>query len=207
MSKSRIATVLFALVIFGLAGWFMYVRYVAIGATEHKAEGEEIAALIRERAVPFVNSGALTSQDEASRSAAFEAFFAQIQSPSLFRLKAWTSDFHVLWSDLPEIIGTEHPDNQEVARAYAGEVNLSVGQPKLEHVSERQVVQLLEVYTPISDAQGNVVLVVETYNVGRPLSDQSATRLMFELAGVLVGAVLTVMLGRLVFRRMVPTSA
>jgi hypothetical protein len=201
MSKSRIATAIFALIVFITAGWIMYTRYVAIGAAEHQAEGEEIAAFISERAIPFVNSGALTSTNEDQRNAAFGAFFDQIQSPSLFRLKAWTNDYRVLWSDLPEIIGTKHSENVAVEEAYQGNVNLSVGQPKLEHVSERQVVQLLEVYTPVKDASGTVVLVVETYNVGKPLSDDAATRLVIELAGLLVGAVLLVMLGRLAFRR------
>lgn len=201
MSKARIATAVFALLVFVLAGWYIYGRYVAIGSAEHKAEGEEIATFVSERAAPFVNSGALLNQNEAQRTAAFEAFFAQIQSPSLFRLKAWTDDYRVLWSDLPEIIGTQHSENTAVEEAYQGIVSLSVGQPKLEHVSERQVVQLLEVYTPVRDAEGAVVLVVETYNVGKPLSDASATRLMLEFVGVLLGAVVLTIVGRLVFRR------
>lgn len=204
MAKARIATAVLSLVVFIGVAWFMYGRYVAIGAQEHKAEGEEVAGFVNERAAPFVNSGAFSQKDEAKRSEAFEAFFAQIQSPSLFRLKVWTRDYQVLWSDLPEIIGTKHNENTAVEEAYQGTINLSVGQPKLEHVSERQVVQLLEVYTPVKNTAGEVVLVIETYNVGKPLSDASATQLVMELVGALVAGVLLVLVGRFVFRRILP---
>lgn len=192
-----------AIVILVGAGWWFYGRYVEIGAIAHKAESERVASYIESRAEPYITSGAFLSTDETKRTEAFETFFKEIQSPDIFRVKIWTKDYTILWSDLQDIIGNQYSDNAEVASAYQGNIVLSIGQPKLEHISERQVVQLLEVYVPVRDLKGDISLVVETYAVGEELSSEASTLLAWKGLAALLGAILLIALLGFVLRRFV----
>jgi hypothetical protein len=167
---------LLVLVVAEGAWWFS--AYRAAQAQQTELVKIEVASLLRERAAgtltPEYFSGPLTdAQQEVLR-----GMFAQIQSPRIIRMKVWSKDQVVLWSNLSEIIGQRFPDNDEVKDAYDGEVVLAIEEQKAEHISERQFTSLAEIYVPIQDAGGKTFGVLEIYEPSSVVDDPARAKVM-----------------------------
>lgn len=184
-----------------LAGlWWLYGEYTAMSSIAHELERQETVAFLQKNAAPYIASGALQSSDPTIQRDAFASFFKDVQSPTLFRIKVWSKDKVILWSDLEDIIGRQYADNKEVARAFEGTPVISIGQPKLEHVSERQLVQLLEVYAPMYDESGNIFVVIETYTVGADISSEISQSLLVKVLLTLLAIVVLIGIARVLLR-------
>jgi signal transduction histidine kinase/ActR/RegA family two-component response regulator len=87
--------------------------------------------------------------------------------PEVVRVKAWSRDATVLWSDEAQLIGRRFPDNDELREALEGHVAVEITEPsKTENAYERAASTLAEVYVPIrSSRTGEVVGVVEVYKI------------------------------------------
>lgn len=192
-----------ALIILMVCGWWFYTQYLRISTAVHDQERQTTAAFLDAAARPYVVSGAFMSEDRAVRDAAFTSFFQDVQSPDLFRVKAWNRDYSIVWSDLADLIGTQYKDNQAVAEAFDGTPVLSIGVPKLEHVSERQLVQLLEVYAPVHDTDGNVVLVFETYTAGSPIPPEAGKEISLYASSALGAALILIFGAGFLLRRFI----
>ncbi len=86
--------------------------------------------------------------------------------PEVVRVKVWGPDATILWSDEAHLIGRRFPDNDELLRALAGELEVEIKSPtKAEHGYERRELSTLaEVYVPIrASAGGQVIGVIEVY--------------------------------------------
>lgn len=187
-----IVSVVLSLVVISAAGWWFYTEYTDVSRTAHETKRQTTITFVQSHADPFIATGELTNPDPNIQRGAYEKFFASVQSPELFRIKVWNREYVVVWSDLPEIIGVQYSDNEEVRRAFEGDAVLSIGQPKLEHISERQLVQILEVYVPVRDASGNIITVIETYTVGDDIASEVANTLWMDALLALILAVLGV---------------
>lgn len=102
---------------------------------------------------------------------------------SVFRVKVWSVDAVVLWSDQKDIIGKKYPDNENFDGAISGNVTYSIEKPE-EHIlnepHENDVIDenmteidygtILEIYTPVY-YEDEIIGVIELYE---PFSDLQA---------------------------------
>lgn len=144
----------------------------------------------KSQVVSFIRTHAtaagITAEDFATTSAdrhqeVFAAYFAEIQSPEILRIKVWDRNFTIIWSNLTETIGQQFADNHELEEALEGEVEIEIEAGKEEHVSERHYTEFAEIYVPILDANdpASVVGVVEVYQPSimmRDVADAARTK-------------------------------
>jgi signal transduction histidine kinase len=86
--------------------------------------------------------------------------------PEVTRIKVWSREATVLWSDEPRLIGQRFPDNANFKRALAGQVAVQIKDLRAaENRYEREAFSTLaEVYVPIlAPTGGAVVGVLEVY--------------------------------------------
>jgi len=98
----------------------------------------------------------------------FDYIWHHIQAlPETFRVKFYDVDGRIVWSDEPQLIGKTYEDNEELAEALLGSVEVEIGEPKSEHEFEKPLVpegELLEIYVPLTSGEtGTVYAVVEVY--------------------------------------------
>lgn len=86
-------------------------------------------------------------------------------SPSVKRIKVWSPDKVVVWSDDKRLVGQRFPGNREFGEALSGKVSSKIAHlSKPENRFERQFTRLLELYVPIRDEpDGKVLTVFEIY--------------------------------------------
>lgn len=192
-------------------GWWLFRQYGEIRARALETEKTRIAELVQNNAAQLVQPADFSTKDIERQKTTFERFFAEIQSPSLIRLKIWNRDFTIIWSSLLESIGQRFPDNEELKGALEGEVELEIEKEKAEHVTERQYVNLFEIYVPYRDASGSVVGVIEIYEPAAEIN-QKVKREFQNLAvptitgTVIVFAIAALILFFLISRRKVATT-
>ncbi len=87
----------------------------------------------------------------------------------VYRVKVWNRAGTIVWSDVESLIGLAFPENRHFREAAAGQVSYELAQPvKSEHVYEKKLHSILEIYTPIvKDRQ--VIGIVELYESDREL--------------------------------------
>ena len=109
----------------------------------------------------FTESGDRAAQERWGR-----ALSATITTlPEVVRVKVWSRDAEILWSDQPGLIGQRFPDNDELHGALAGHVEVEIKRlGKSEQRYEQRISDTLaEVYVPIVSRAGGVVGVIEVY--------------------------------------------
>jgi signal transduction histidine kinase len=127
--------------------------------------------------------------------------------PEVVRVKVWSRDASVLWSDEPRLIGRRFPDNRTLRDALAGQVAVKIKQlGDSEHLYERRFRTLAEVYVPIlAKTDGAVVGVLEVYKT--PIRLYATIRWgqlviwSISLAGAVTLYVVLLPLARQVYRR------
>ncbi len=166
----------------------------------------------------------LTAKDDARVSALFsngrpsavspelEGLFGQfLHLGNIFRVKVWSRDAVILWSDQRDLIGQSFPDNDGLQDALAGEESYEVARPdKRENVDESAVGSALEIYTPVLTNE-EVAGVIELYEANRDLFSQIARTTRFvwvrsSTAGVALYALLFAVFAQ-AWRRQKKTSA
>ena len=94
----------------------------------------------------------------------FSNFFNEIDTGEIVRIKVWSTDETVVYSDDKEIIGETFHDNEELDDALAGDVEYEISDLEAsENVSEKSYDNLMEIYIPIKSDSNQVVGVIETY--------------------------------------------
>ena len=117
----------------------------------------------------------------------------------LLRIKIWSTDGVVLFSDLPELRGAAFPIGHELEEALSGEVEIEFGsglEEGDESASERPLADdLLEIYLPITGPTGEVIAAYEIYEDAGPIEVLvGETRRDVFLAALFVAAGLLVLL-------------
>ena len=122
---------------------------------------------------------------------------AQVLGDSIVRVKLWTRDGRILYSDEPALIGARYPLGEEERELFdtgAAEAELSdLDEP--ENRYERAQGKLLEAHTPIRTPDGTQLL-FEIYQRFSSVNASSA-RLLTALAPPLVGGIVVLVLFQL----------
>jgi len=93
----------------------------------------------------------------------FSNFFKGIDTSEIIRIKVWSKEGIILFSDSKEIVGKNLSDNTRFQEAIQGSIVPVIKEPeKPENIAEKGYGQLIEVYVPIT-LEGEVVGVIETY--------------------------------------------
>ncbi|MDP9185458.1 MAG: EAL domain-containing protein [Actinomycetota bacterium] len=129
------------------------------------------------------------------------AFRAGLADGQLVRIKLWSANGEVLYSDQHELIGRTFQIEGDLQEGLDGELTAEVSElDKAENVDERQFGELLEVYVPVRFGDEHIGA-FEIYVPWAPIADQIASntrRLILMLAGGLV--LLWAVLFRIVLR-------
>ena len=175
-----------------VVGGFFALRSVAIREAERDTRGRvELQGAVVESA--GLSDGILR-RDPGAIAKLDDVVAARLLSPSVVRVKLWSRDGRVLYSDEPAIIGRRFglgPEERELFTEGGADAELSdLSQPENEY--ERQEGRLLEAHTVIRTPDGTPVL-FETYQRFDALS-ASGERLLRALAPTLLGALLVLLL-------------
>jgi two-component system, NarL family, sensor kinase len=175
-----------------VVGGFFALRSVTIGEAERNTrEQVQIVARLVESA--GLTDGVLRGDPDALLKLD-DLVQAQVLSPSIVRVKMWTRDGRILYSDEPRIIGQRYELGDEERELFAtggAAAELSdLDQP--ENRYERQEGKLLEAHTPIRTPDGTQVL-FEMYRRFGSVS-ASAERLLRALAPPLLAGLLVLLL-------------
>ncbi len=136
------------------------------------------AAVVHGYVDPMVMAGSLETPD-AAHAALINGELAQlVSSHQILRIKIWSPNGTILYSDLPALVGQTFPVDDELAEALDGEVATeysSGDQP--ENVYERGLAtHFLSIYLPI-EVGGHVAGAYEIYEDAAPIEAQiAATR-------------------------------
>jgi len=175
-----------------VVGGFFALRSVTIREAERDTRGRvELQGAVVESA--GLTDGVLR-EDPAALAQLDDAVAARILSPSVVRVKLWSRDGRVLYSDEPAIIGRRFGlgrEERELFTEGGADAELS-DLSKPENRYERQEGRLLEAHTVIRTPDGTPVL-FETYQRFDALS-ASGHRLLRALAPPLLGGLLVLLL-------------
>lgn len=129
----------------------------------HDFESEN-AAFVLQQSKLHLDSKDFTAQNFDERKNTFTEFFKSIDTSEIVRIKVWSTDGTIVYSDDDSIVGENFGDNPYFLHAMTGDVSAEIQEPeKPENISELGYGQLIEVYVPITDDAGNVFGVIETY--------------------------------------------
>jgi two-component system, NarL family, sensor kinase len=147
-------------------------------------------------AEPALSPGLYTGDPAAQRRVKRALEGAVLREP-VVRVKIWTSDGRILWSDEPRLIGRRFPlGADELAALRAGRTNAEVSDlTRPENWFERHYEKLLEVYLPIRGPGGRPLL-FESYSRFSSIA-QSGRRQAEALALPLVGGLFLLWLATL----------
>ena len=175
-----------AAVLVAIVGGYFTLRSVAVKEAEHNTRARvlELAKLVE----ASLEDGILAT-DAGSIAAVDEVVLTGILSGSVFRVKLWSQDGRVLYSDDPRQIGGRYAlgaEQLELLREGGAEVETtSLDRP--ENALDRTDGDVIEAYTRIRTPSGEPVL-FELYERFESISS-SARRLLGALAPPILGAV------------------
>lgn len=151
----------------GLLTYYVQTQYVKLEAALIETKKVEVAAEIQRLAEQTSLTEYFMVTDVKERDAKFEKFWSTLQSPDVVRMKAWSTDSVILWSDIKEGVGQQFLDSHELEEALEGEVEFELIDREhlksAENMTERRFEELSEVYIPIRNQEGAVVGVIEIY--------------------------------------------
>jgi two-component system, NarL family, sensor kinase len=177
-----------------VVGGFFALRSIAINEAERNTRDQ---ALVLGRLVETgaLRDGVLRRQPEAL-TRLDDRVLGQVLSTSVVRVKLWSADGTILYSDEPAIIGRRFglgEDEQRLLRDGGAEAELSdLSQPENEY--EREEGKLLEAHTAIRTPDGTQVLFEIYQRFGSVTA--SAERLLRALAPPLLGGLVVLLLSQ-----------
>lgn len=161
-------TVLIALV---LSGVIAVVLAVAIPHQVEQwlleSEAESLGTVVRD----LSNDGLIPSGSLSP--AKLDEFDAAVQRRLLgreaVRVKVWTEDGTIVYSDARDLIGRSFAPSQDLLKAFAGETQMGAPDPtSLADSTERAYGALTEFYLPVHGPDGSVDAVFEVYEQAAP---------------------------------------
>lgn len=94
----------------------------------------------------------------------FSNFFAGVDTSEIIRIKVWSTDGTILFSNDKSIVGQNFWDNEHFQESLGGQISAEIKAPeKAENVAEKGYAQLMEIYVPITGDDGDVFGIIETY--------------------------------------------
>lgn len=128
--------------------------------------------------------------------ARFAEFFRHaLFNPQILRVKVYSPDMYVIWSDETRLLGRRFPGNLSLTRALAGEVVAHLDEArKPENIFERSFARTIEMYVPVTlpDAAApgtaSVAGIVEIYKDPSPVFGNLMRDRLAIVAASLAGA-------------------
>jgi len=171
------------------------VALARVEASHERSHAQEEAAASAELLVqvglqPNIRRSDMTGGlPPATVAALDDAFQAGLADGQLVRIKLWSAQGEVLYSDQHQLIGQTFDIGDDLQEGLDGELTAEVSQlDKAENVDERQFGSLLEVYVPVRFGDEHVGA-FEIYVPWDPIATEIASttrRLIFVLIGGLV---------------------
>src|SRR2546430_72556 len=90
----------------------------------------------------------------------FENLYVTVKTPSIFRMKVWSTQYQIVWSNLRDLIGSKFTTNDAVKDSLSGETGIEIsiyGQGESEtreSITENLFNNYSEIYVPIKDSTG-----------------------------------------------------
>jgi two-component system, NarL family, sensor kinase len=161
-----------------------------VAERESVTDAAHITDLIAQQVVQPAITNGLVSGDPAALAAIDHVVRHQVLSPSLVRVKLWTADGRIVYSDEPRLIGQMFPLPQEERAALARPaVHAEVSDlQRPENRFERGHGKLLEVYRPVWTPAGQPLL-FETYSPYREVTQRTG-ELWRGFAGITISSLL-----------------
>ena len=104
--------------------------------------------------------------DLDEKSKIFSEFFKGVDTTEILRIKVWSTDGTVVFSDDKSITGKNYQDNESFQEAMQGDIISEIQEPvKPENVEETGYGQLMEIYIPITSDDGSIIGIIETYTL------------------------------------------
>lgn len=159
-----------------------------VGEREAIADARITTVIRAQGLVTPVLTDDLTAGDESAINRVDEVVRRDVLDDSLVRVKVWTADGRIVYSDEPELIGTswrlgaDELESMATGRIEAGVSDLS----EPENIYERGAGKLLEVYLPVTTPSGEVLLFEAYYRYG--LVTSQGDRLWRSFAPIAIGA-------------------
>jgi two-component system, NarL family, sensor kinase len=141
---------------------------------------------------PVLDDSLITGSADAL--ARLDAIRGDVLDGALVRVKLWTADGRIVWSDEPRLIGTAHRlGADELESLETGRIEAEVGDlSKSENVLERPYGKLLEVYLPVRTPSGTPLLFEAYYRYN--LVSDNGTRLWRSFAPIALGSLVLLQL-------------
>jgi signal transduction histidine kinase len=174
-----------------VAGGYFVLRSVAIDEAKRNTRTKVVES---GQLVESALADGLVTGDAESRRAIDDLVVGRVLSGSIVRVKLWSQDGRVLYSDDPDQIGGRYvlgDDEQRILRDGGAVVEVS-NLDRPENVRDRGQGKLIEAYTPIRTPAGTPVL-FEIYERLDSVN-ASARRLLTELAPPILGAIVLLVL-------------
>jgi diguanylate cyclase (GGDEF)-like protein/PAS domain S-box-containing protein len=150
---------------------------------------------------PLFEDGQVTGRSAADQAAINQQLERLVASGQLLRIKVWTDEGQVAYSDLPALRGRSFPVEDDLDEAFDGEVSteFSNGDAEENEFEHGLADRFLSIYLPIHSAtSGDAVGVYEIYENAAPIESQiAATRgnVLLIVAGYGVALLLVLLLG------------
>ncbi len=159
-----------------------------LGEREAITDARTVTLVRAQNIVEPVLTDGLVTGDPAARAAVGHAVRSAVLDPNLVRVKIWTRDGTIVYSDEPRLIGQHFGlDTEERAAMDAGRMQADVSDlSKPENRFERTQKKLLEVYLPVRTPSGQRLL-FEAYFKYSAVS-ASGSRIWRSFAPVTIGA-------------------
>jgi PAS domain S-box-containing protein len=144
--------------------------------------------LIRVQAANHLTYKDFIGHDFSSKKSVFERYFSEISIPEIVRIKVYSPDGVIVYSNEEKLIGQSFKGNLELEEALKGEVEIEIDRElkrKEEHLYEQGFRGLMEIYVPIMGEDGRVNGVVEVYQVLDPL-DKAINQAQFVLGSLII---------------------
>jgi diguanylate cyclase (GGDEF)-like protein/PAS domain S-box-containing protein len=145
--------------------------HVRTAAAREAQRSAEVA--VRSSVDLVLTDEAMHAPDSANGQAINSLLERLVFDGGLLRIKIWSPDGVVLFSDLAQLRGRAFPVGPELAETLEGEVEIEFGsglEEGDESAAERVLAEhLLEVYLPIRDASGDIVAAYEIYEDAGPI--------------------------------------
>jgi signal transduction histidine kinase len=162
-----------ALVVVGATAAIICVRVVQAQALRQAEAGGQVVAT--QVVAPLVNQG-LYDGNSAAQKALDDRIQLRKAGSTIQRVKVWSADGRILYSDDQRLIGLTYPLDPDDRRVLEnGGVDSDISDlSKSENELDRQFGESLEVYVGTTDALGRPILVETYFTVDRLHADEAA---------------------------------
>jgi len=124
---------------------------------------DENTNFIKMTAESTLNNNDFTTENYEQKQITFFNFFNNIDTSEIVRIKVWSLDGTIIYSDNKNIVGKNFSDNTNFKNSLTGKIIAEIKEPvKPKNIEEQGYGQLMEIYVPIT-IDNEISGIIETY--------------------------------------------